>query len=112
MMVDGAEEDQLRGPIDLLAPYTTEDDPDASAPPVWKERNGDHLEERVDSHQRRGGFPVSARQVVPDEDQASVNMTADPITQFQGCNEHPSVLGNRAELVLTDLSEHRVRHHE
>ncbi len=44
--------------------------------------------------------------------QASVNMTADPITQFQGCNEHPSVLGNRAELVLTDLSEHRVRHHE
>ena len=44
---------------------------------VAEEREGDHLEERVDGHEHRGGLPVPARQVVPDEDHGDAAGQAD-----------------------------------
>lgn len=44
---------------------------------VAEEGEGDDLEQRVDGHEDRGGFPVAAGEVVPDEDHGDAAGQAD-----------------------------------
>jgi len=99
---------------------------------------GDHLEHRVDRHQNGGGLPVTAGQVIPDndhgyaagqadDDQASAvsrqirqenpgqgehqRRTDHPVQQ-QRTHQQPPVTGHRVKTVVADLGQHRVHHHQ
>ena len=103
---------------------------------VPEQREGHDLEQRVDRHQHSCRLPVPAGQVVPDQDHGDAASEADddqpgPVggkvgqqqpgerehdgraddpVEHQRRDEHPSIPGDGAELVVAQLGEHRVHH--